>query len=300
MNDAPLSDDFAVALGIKESQLGLNPQCEEEKWIRLKAHYIPSIAQDPVQQEIVFSRFGALYLPRTVQLWKSPPPASGSRQFGELASEDMAVYSAYDIMLEALQGHPYFFKFMRTKNPEVIELRKSMGAILARRLAARAPVWEAALRPGGPRANYPLEEYRMDSPFPSVDCATGCTQLLCTLLCYESRADLEALAAEPAIRDTLVPILHAWATRYRGRCLLGDTAMRCEMILTLNPLWLMMAAKMRKDNKVGEGLQCAYPLCNKEENLKKCSKCETAKYCSAEHQRAHWRDHKAMCFQTVF
>lgn len=181
-------------------------------------------------------------------------------------------------MLEALQGNPYFFKFMRTKNPEIIELRKSMGSTLARRLATRAAVWEAALKPGGERASYPLDLYRMDSPFPSVDCATGCTQLLSTLLCYESQDDLKALAAEPAIKDTLVPVLHSWSTRYAGRCLLGMTALRCEMILTLDPRWLSMAAQMRRINKVGEGLQCALPSCQKTEKLLKCGKCETAKY----------------------
>lgn len=233
------------------------------------------------QEEIVYSLFGALYFPALVKLWWTPPAPSGSSVFGVFAPADLAVYGPYDIMLEALQGNPYFYKFMRCKTPEVVELRKSMGTTLAHRLAARAPVWEAALRPGGPRANYPLDEFNMHSPFPSVDCATGCTQLLCTLLCYEPRQDLEILAAQPAIKDTLLPILREWVRRYRSRCLLGMTAMRCEMILSLNPAWLSMAAQMRKQNKVGEGLECALPSCRKTEKLLKCGKCETAKYVSA-------------------
>ncbi|KZV96360.1 hypothetical protein EXIGLDRAFT_833721 [Exidia glandulosa HHB12029] len=297
----PSADDFAVALGIIPGSGA--PSCEQERWMRLKEE-VSNLRENLNQEEISLSQFGALYFPALVTLWKSPPaPAERCVYNGlalDLKEEDLEAYGPYDIMLEALQGNPYFYKFMRTKNTDIVELRRSMGRILAHRLAKRVAVWEAALQPGGERADYPFDIYRMDSPFPSVDCATGPTQLLCTLLCYESRQSLEALAAEPEIRDVLLPVLRKWTRRYARRCLLGDTAMRCEMILSLNPLWLHMATEMRRQNKVGEGLECALPACTRTADLKKCGKCETAKYCSAEHQRAHYPKHKALCFRTVF
>ncbi|EJD41221.1 hypothetical protein AURDEDRAFT_138760 [Auricularia subglabra TFB-10046 SS5] len=194
-------------------------------------------------------------------------------------------------MLEALQGFPYFIKFLRSKEPETVRLRGSMGAVLARRIASRAGAWEANLNTGGRRWTRPVEGYPLNSTF---ECAQGCLHLLSTLLCYESPAQIAALARESEITQTLVPILRTWAARYSPGCKFGKAAMRCERTLALNPIALELERDMRKRNKVGEGLQCAFPTCDREENLKKCSKCETAKYCSTEHQRAHWSLHKQM------
>ena len=36
-------------------------------------------------------------------------------------------------------------------------------------------------------------------------------------------------------------------------------------------------------------------VATKEKPLKRCSRCNSIFYCSAEHQRKHWKDHKRMC-----
>ena len=41
-------------------------------------------------------------------------------------------------------------------------------------------------------------------------------------------------------------------------------------------------------------------VCHKEDTfsspLKKCSRCHMAPYCSPNHQRSHWKNHKHICF----
>lgn len=53
-----------------------------------------------------------------------------------------------------------------------------------------------------------------------------------------------------------------------------------------------------------EGVQCAYPQCtvgqtssdeSKALNLKRCSRCRNVFYCSQNHQKLHWKDHKSVC-----
>jgi hypothetical protein len=40
---------------------------------------------------------------------------------------------------------------------------------------------------------------------------------------------------------------------------------------------------------------CAFKSCSKAEGLMCCSRCRLVYYCSAKHQREHYRDHKAFC-----
>lgn len=47
--------------------------------------------------------------------------------------------------------------------------------------------------------------------------------------------------------------------------------------------------------KIFETRKCAGPECQKNENLKKCSRCENVSYCSKECQRSHWPTHKPDC-----
>ncbi|KAG6615238.1 Egl nine 1 [Phytophthora cinnamomi] len=37
------------------------------------------------------------------------------------------------------------------------------------------------------------------------------------------------------------------------------------------------------------------PVCGKSESLKRCSSCKSVSYCSREHQRQHWKVHRAEC-----
>lgn len=40
---------------------------------------------------------------------------------------------------------------------------------------------------------------------------------------------------------------------------------------------------------------CALSGCDEQHNLKQCSKCKSANYCSKEHQKKHWKVHKKAC-----
>ncbi|KAE9103480.1 hypothetical protein PF010_g13724 [Phytophthora fragariae] len=39
----------------------------------------------------------------------------------------------------------------------------------------------------------------------------------------------------------------------------------------------------------------ACPICGKTESLKHCASCKRVSYCSREHQRQHWKVHRAEC-----
>eukprot|EP00163_Fabomonas_tropica_P013445 TRINITY_DN24980_c0_g1_i1.p1 TRINITY_DN24980_c0_g1~~TRINITY_DN24980_c0_g1_i1.p1 ORF type:complete len:162 (+),score=19.98 TRINITY_DN24980_c0_g1_i1:209-694(+) len=42
--------------------------------------------------------------------------------------------------------------------------------------------------------------------------------------------------------------------------------------------------------------RCEYPACRRALTEKlRCSKCKAVYYCGAEHQRSHWKEHKATC-----
>jgi hypothetical protein len=40
---------------------------------------------------------------------------------------------------------------------------------------------------------------------------------------------------------------------------------------------------------------CSHPKCRKTDNLKKCARCSSVRYCGKEHQVASWADHKQLC-----
>ena len=50
-----------------------------------------------------------------------------------------------------------------------------------------------------------------------------------------------------------------------------------------------------KRNLVSICCYCASPAECLKKRLKKCGRCKTAQYCSAECQRAHWKTHKHEC-----
>jgi hypothetical protein len=42
-------------------------------------------------------------------------------------------------------------------------------------------------------------------------------------------------------------------------------------------------------------MRCTYAQCGQHENLKKCQRCQCAKYCCKEHQKLDWPRHKVFC-----
>jgi len=77
--------------------------------------------------------------------------------------------------------------------------------------------------------------------------------------------------------------------------LIGDTAQKREL-----------AAKRLE---MGKWNTCSHPLCTNKGDLKKCSRCHAARYCSLEHQREHWSfrkdpqkypPHKLCCHKTAW
>ena len=60
-----------------------------------------------------------------------------------------------------------------------------------------------------------------------------------------------------------------------------------------------MASGLRANSACNENKDCpACELCGSLENLKVCAKCKEAWYCSKEHQKSHWKQHKKQCSVT--
>ncbi|KAH8918344.1 hypothetical protein BT69DRAFT_587676 [Atractiella rhizophila] len=49
-----------------------------------------------------------------------------------------------------------------------------------------------------------------------------------------------------------------------------------------------------------DGSHCAYSRCKNVEDLKQCSRCRISRYCSIDHQKADWKDHKPTCFPVTY
>ncbi|KAJ7280249.1 hypothetical protein C8J57DRAFT_950589, partial [Mycena rebaudengoi] len=92
--------------------------------------------ESQMQQDIVWSRFCALYLPATVGRLLTDLPK-------ELAS-DLSVNNPWHEMLVAVQHTPYFSKYLRTSSP-IAASRKKLPRVLVERLTAVASRWDTKM-----------------------------------------------------------------------------------------------------------------------------------------------------------
>lgn len=65
----------------------------------------------------------------------------------------------------------------------------------------------------------------------------------------------------------------------------------------------MKQGKKSKRHVQKKARSCDYPECGNTEcalkDLKKCSRCNAVYYCSVEHQKLHWKEHKKLCKEIV-
>ncbi|KAJ7075649.1 hypothetical protein B0H15DRAFT_866195 [Mycena belliarum] len=182
------------------------------------------------------------------------------------------VLGCISVLLNAISSSPYFVRFLRSPGGAGI------AALQAKRVANAVN----------------------EIPSMSVDDAAEICQFLSTLLLLQGVQDV---AEED--KTILLKHLPIWERIFSGR-LAAKTANRCLAQLTDDPAMREMtrAVKTMLESKLE---QCGGPGCTRrisedgsKSALMHCSRCKTAVYCGAAHQKAAWAEHKRICFAPAF
>jgi hypothetical protein len=209
------------------------------------------------QQEIVWSRFCALYLPATVDRFITPPTIS-SKKPEEIAK--FKIFNPCSEMLVHIQHNAYFAKYLRSKKA-LAASGKQLPRVVAERVAELGFAWEPELRNPSLRE---LEEHY-------ISILGSAVQLLSTLCTsFVKEEDLESVVPK-ALRDKLKPLLKTWAQRYRNQ-FFGDVTLRVLAAWSpgVDPVFNDEAKKVRKRTLGWD--QCGLPGCAVKTGLKACGK----------------------------
>lgn len=288
------SDDFAVVLGLKKSVVndGRDNLPEEERLYLLGMYFKRNAMEHEQQQEIVWSRFCALYLPATVERFINLPAITSKKP------DDIAVFkilSPCSEMLVQTQHNAYFAKYLRSKHAAAAN-GKLLPRVVAERVAELGFAWEPRLRSPSPGE---IEQHYMSI-------LANAVQLLSTLCtAFVKETDQEAVVPK-ILRDKLKPLLTTWSYRYRGQ-FFGDVTLRVcyawSPDLDADSGFSVEIRRVRKQCLGWE--ECGLPGCGVRSNLKACGKCQTVRYCTPEHQRLHWKhplgpQHSQLCHKTEY
>ncbi|KAJ7058215.1 hypothetical protein C8F01DRAFT_1150010 [Mycena amicta] len=132
----------------------------------------------------------------------------------------------------------------------------------------------------------------------SIDEIATVGQFLSTLLVLQGDDEVEE-----EDKRILLQRLPEWFEKYQGR-LASEVADRCMGIFRKDPLMVIMAEGVKRMITVPLE-HCGKPGCKQTmrkdgTGLLQCSRCKCAVYCSIEHQKAEWAQHKPFCFSSMF
>ncbi|RDB22234.1 hypothetical protein Hypma_010747 [Hypsizygus marmoreus] len=252
----PMSaDDFAVALGLKErSQKDYpmaTPRHEAERRYIVISYLSHNLQVDQVQQDIVWARFCALYLPATVRLFLDPPV---SEREDPIMAPDFHLNNAYLAVLNGLQMSPYLSKYLRSTKPVAAD-GKRLAQVVAERLVTYAPTWDhGALHPP---PNWPDDYFK--------GLIEGAVQVLTTILASFSKEKDQTLIISSATRDGLSHWLLIWSKRYKNDSL---GSMVTGIMVIISGMKHRNITSMRKHLKNWDS--CALPGCKATEKLRAC------------------------------
>lgn len=235
-----------------------------------------------LQQDIIWSRFCALYLPAVVDRFLDPWDATDGSDFQKDpdAKEDYRLFNPWLRMLVMTQHNPYLGKYLRSKQP-VASGNTKLARTVGQRLLYLAPRWDRELRQPG---NDDRKQYYKGA-------AADVLQLLSTLLAtFVSYQDPEKILPAET-KQKLLPFVKRWATMFFDPAknvmqgdedaLIGDVC--CRMVLQLSTsrdedrAFYQNVVKVKKQLKGWD--QCGLPTCNvANKTMKVCGKCHTVKY----------------------
>ena len=216
-------------------------------------------AESEQQQDVVWSRFCALYLPDTVSRYLDLPALGDENTDPEFAMH-YKLYNAYLEMLVQVQHTAYFAKYLRSNKP-LAAPGKRLPSVLAQRLLELAPYLDNRMSAG--ILNRPADFYQTFT--------ASCIQLLSTLLTIFVKAPDQDVVVPAATRQGLLAWLRRWSDRYR----VADSFLSNVSSRTLAQLFPVvdmkdLAKSVRKQLKNLD--TCALPFCSVDKNCKACSK----------------------------
>jgi len=269
------------------------PRSETERLNLLVAYTKRNKRESQPQQDIVWSRFCALYLPDMVSHYLDPPPLKDHDHTDQEFATYYPLYNAYLEMMVQIQHIPYFVKYLRSNTPLAIP-GKRLPSVLAQRLLDLAPYLDLRMRTG------PAPQFFEGT-------TVACIQVLSTLLTIFVKVPDQNDVVGEEVRQGLLLWLPNW-----GHSTTSSDELK-EMCMTT---WFQLspAVDMKREFKSMRRTlknldQCALPICSVKDDCKICAKCKTVSYCSVEHQRAHWNvpwpytiglPHKEFCHETQY
>lgn len=229
----------------------------------LRYHPIPdTICQLPrlfmeheEQQDIIWGRFCALYLPATVDRYINLPPNIGSDPF----TASFKIHNPCSEMLVQVQHCPYFGKYLRSKKP-IAANGKKLPRVVAERLIEYGPVWDEEMRTSSSTGKDNIKSI-----------LGSALQLLTTLCMAFVKEGNQDDVVPKNLRDGLVPLLETWERRYRGE-FLANVSLR--VLILWGPLMgsgLQEEVKKIRKQTLGWD-ECGLPGCRSRKDLKACSK----------------------------
>ncbi|KAJ7650615.1 hypothetical protein FB45DRAFT_21077 [Roridomyces roridus] len=269
----PLSDDFAVALGLKKSDPpgGDIPEGQEfTRWRIVRMFMFQNEETPGEHQDMVWARFCAEYLPATVDrlLNHLPVPWDADESIYHerdmKSADDFAACNPWLEMLVQIQNTLYLGKYLRSNKPIAAE-GKRLAQVLAERVAAVGTRWDAKIRTAS--TNQEREFYK--------DTAAKAVQLLATVCTHfiNERDRTRVISKETQVKLAMIP--GVWGKRYEDQ-FLGDVSER--MIWFMAGFGDEMFNQMRRMYKNWE--VCGLESCQVRKGLKACGKCQTARYVS--------------------
>ncbi|KAJ3895994.1 hypothetical protein GG344DRAFT_61755 [Lentinula edodes] len=276
------SEDFAVLLGFKKSALGPRKDVLQGDELVRKTMFVivrtickfrglaeframaPNLITSPfkfdrnskeheIQQDLIWSRFCALYLPALVDRFLDPWTATDGSYIEKDASarEDYQLFNPWLRMLVMVQHNPYLGKYLRSRKP-VSSGNQHLTRVLGQRLSHVAARWDREIRK--PASDH--QEYYKGA-------AADVVQLLSTLLTtFVSSRDSEKILPADT-RKKLLPFLSGW------RDLFYDPTMaRGDEQVSLGDV--------KKHLKGWD--QCGLPTCAATGDMKACGRCHTKIY----------------------
>ncbi|KAI0029179.1 hypothetical protein K488DRAFT_88984 [Vararia minispora EC-137] len=210
----------------------------------------------------IWHELAAKHLPELVEKWRT---------------ETLGLITPVSTTINTISYTPYFVRFIKSPAGQ------GMAALQAKRAADAAKMLRSA----------------------SENDVAQVFQFLSTLLLLQTDVQF-GNDVDPEIVQRLLPLLRflnrkpEFANRLaseaseRVLCVLSDRARDQQM----RPLLPMVKATLETPLKTCGVRNCRSTAQGKE--LMKCSRCKTAVYCSTEHQRWSWPDHKKLCFAATF
>lgn len=114
-------------------------------------------------------------------------------------------------------------------------------------------------------------------------------QFVSTLLLRKGPATENDEPIHPKINE-LVPKLRAWQRKYRGKYIGKVSERLAGQIENPDPNAVATVTENQNDSLV-----CGYILCGNKKDMLACGTCKIQRYCSQEHQKKDWKNHKHIC-----